>query len=83
MVANSPDPSVGTCGGTITANPGATSFSFSGGNLPAANASCSLTLYVVMNAPNELTNTIPIGPATSINGASNPDAASGNLVQLV
>ena len=46
---------VGTCGGTLTGNPGDSSFSFSGGSLPP-NSNCTLTLRVVMEVNGNLTN---------------------------
>ena len=79
-IANPAHASTGTCGGTITAVPGATSFSFSGGRLgTGAVKSCSLTVDVTMDVDGNLTNTIPVGAVTTTNGASNDQAASATL----
>ena len=56
-IADPPNLSTGTCGGTITVSSDGKSFSFSGGSL-AANAQCTLSLSVVMNTQDNLTNTI-------------------------
>ena len=72
---------IGTCGGTLTGNPGDTSFSFSGGVLPA-NASCTLTLRVVMTVNGNRTNRIPAGAVTTFNGVSNPDPTEASLTNL-
>ncbi len=80
-VANPPLLSTGTCGGVLTAAPGDTSFSFSGGHL-AASASCSLTISTTMDVENNLTNTISIGAVTTTNGAANTQAASATLTNL-
>jgi LPXTG-site transpeptidase (sortase) family protein len=71
----------GTCGGTLTGNPGDTSFSFSGGVLPASST-CTLTLRVVMTVNGNLTNRIPAGAVTTFNGVSNPDPTEASLTNL-
>ncbi len=79
-IANPAHASTGTCGGTITAVPGATSFSFSGGSLgTGATKSCSLTVDVTMDVDGNLINKIPAGAVTSTNGASNDQDASATL----
>ena len=89
-IATPADPNTGTCGGTLSATAGATSFSYSGGTL-AAGKRCTLTLRATMNVHGNRTNTIPIdNPATplviegvsSFNGAKNPQAASASLTNL-
>ncbi len=80
-IANPPALNVGACGGSISAVPGATSFSFSGGSL-AASANCSLTLSVTMNVGGNLTNSIGIGAVSSTNGAHNTQAATASLTNL-
>jgi mucin-19 len=80
-VASPANPNVGTCGGNISALPGATSFTFSGGSL-AASGTCSISLSVTMNVNANLTNTIPAGSVTSLNGASNTQSASATLTNL-
>lgn len=72
---------VGTCGGILTGNPGDTSFTFTGGVLPA-NTSCTLTLRVIMNVNGNLTNRIPSGAVTTFNGVSSPDPTEASLTNL-
>ena len=81
IVANPVNPSVGECGGTLDATPGASSFSFSGGSL-AASTSCTLTLRVTMNVSGNLTNTIESNAVTTLSGAVNPDPAEASLTNL-
>jgi len=81
IIANPPNLSIGTCGGTLTGVSGAGSFSFSGGSLPA-NTSCTLTLSVTMTVNGNLTNTIPAGAVTTFNGASSPQPAEASLTNL-
>lgn len=71
----------GTCGGTLTGNPGDASFSFSGGSLPP-NTSCFLTLSVVMEVNGNRTNRIPAGAVTTFNGVSSPDPTEASLTNL-
>jgi LPXTG-site transpeptidase (sortase) family protein len=72
---------VGTCGGTLSGTPGTSSFSFSGGSLPALG-SCTLTLSATMTVNGNLTNTIPAGAVTTANGVINVDPASASLTNL-
>lgn len=78
FIANPPQISTGTCGGSLTALPGATSFTFSGGYL-AGSATCTLTVRVTMNVVDNLTNTLTAGSVTTSNGASNSQPASATL----
>ncbi len=71
----------GTCGGTLTGNPGDTSFTFSGGVLNA-NSTCTLTLRVIMTVNGNRTNRIPTGAVTTFNGVSNPDPTEASLTNL-
>ncbi len=80
-IANPPNLSVGTCGGTLTGTAGAASFSFSGGSLPAAG-SCTLSLSTTTNVNGNLTNTIPALAVTTSNGAVNPQLAEASLTNL-
>ncbi|MHC1739497.1 MAG: sortase [Anaerolineaceae bacterium] len=80
-IAPAPHTSVGTCGGSISALPGATSFTFSGGYLNN-NQSCTLTVDVTMNVNNTRENTIIAGGVTSTNGGSNIQPATATLVNL-
>jgi LPXTG-site transpeptidase (sortase) family protein len=81
IIANPANPSVGTCGGAIEAVPGADSFSFSGGSLPAS-ADCVLTIQVTMTVNGNLTNVIDQGAVSTFSGASNPDPAEASLTNL-
>ena len=72
---------VGTCGGTLTGSPGDSSFSFSGGVLPA-NSNCILTLRVVMAVNGNLTNLIPAGAVTTTNGVSSTQPTEASLTNL-
>jgi len=71
----------GSCGGTLTGNPGDGSFTFSGGDL-SANTSCTMTLSVTMDVNGNLTNVILAGAVTTLNGVSNPDPAEATLTNL-
>jgi len=78
-LATPPNFNVGTCSGAFApALPGASSFSYSGGVLPA-NSNCVLTLRVVMNVNGNLTNQIPAGAVTTFNGVSNPQPVQASL----
>jgi LPXTG-site transpeptidase (sortase) family protein len=81
VLANPVNFNTGTCGGTLTGSPGASSFSFSGGTLPA-NTSCFLTLSVVMEVNGNRTNRIPAGAVTTFNGVSSPDPTEASLTNL-
>lgn len=79
-IALSPAPTNG-CGGVLTANPGSTSFSLSGGVINATS-SCVITLPVVVagNAtPGTRINTIPAGSLSTSLG-TNSAVISGNLI---
>jgi LPXTG-site transpeptidase (sortase) family protein len=80
-LSNPVNANVGTCGGNIVATPGAQTFSFEGGVLPA-NKQCSLTLNATMNVHGNRTNTIPVGAVTTFNGAANTQAAQASLTNL-
>jgi hypothetical protein len=73
--------STGTCGGTLTGSPGASSFTFSGGSLPVG-ASCTLSISATMTVNGNLTNVISAGSVTTIQGASNPFPAEASLTNL-
>jgi len=81
FIANPPNFTVGTCGGTLTGTPGERTFNFSGGSLPAKSL-CTLTLSVTMDVNGNLTNTIPAGAVTTQQGATNPDPAEATLTNL-
>jgi LPXTG-site transpeptidase (sortase) family protein len=81
IVANPANPSVGDCGGTLDATPGADTFSFSGGSLESST-SCTLTVRVTMTVNGNLTNVMQAGAVTTFSGASNPDPAEASLTNL-
>ncbi|HSJ89061.1 MAG TPA: sortase [Anaerolineales bacterium] len=81
ILANPLNSNVGTCGGTLSGVPGASSFSYSGGSLPASGT-CTLTLSATMIVNGNLTNIIPANAVTTLNGASNPDPAEASLTNL-
>jgi uncharacterized repeat protein (TIGR01451 family) len=72
------------CGGTLTAAPGAFSFSLAGGAI-AANGSCVVAVDVVARDPNTIvvdatsTNTIPANGVTTTQGVTNSAAISGTV----
>lgn len=80
-IAPAPNASVGTCGGTITATPGATSFTYSGGSLDI-NKSCTLSVDVIMNYDGNLINVIPVGDVTSTNGGTNDKEGRATLTNI-
>jgi len=80
-IAPAPNASVGTCGGTITAAPGATSFTYSGGSLDI-NKSCTLSVDVIMNYDGNLINVIPVGDVTSTNGGTNDKEGRATLTNI-
>ena len=81
ILANPLNFDVGTCGGTLSGVSGTTSFSFSGGSLPAFG-SCTLTLSATMTVNGNLTNVIPQGAVTTTNGVTNPQPAEASLTNL-
>ncbi len=62
----------------MTGTAGISTFTFSGGYLPAGGQ-CTITLNVTMVVNGNLTNTIPIDAVTSFNGAYNHTATSASL----
>lgn len=79
-----PSPSftgTGCSGGTITAVPGATSFSLAGASV-AANATCTLSVTVTAFVDGNHINDIPAGALTSAQGATNDNNPSATLTVL-
>jgi uncharacterized repeat protein (TIGR01451 family) len=73
-------PPTNSCGGTLVAGTGATSFSLSGGSIPAASR-CVITLPVIVATGALIglrTNTIPAGAITTSLG-TNTAAVTGTL----
>jgi LPXTG-site transpeptidase (sortase) family protein len=81
LLAVSAEPTVGTCGGTITPAPDRLSFSYSGGSLPG-NGSCKLTIKAMMEVTGNRINTIPQYAATTNEGATNSESTSATLTNL-
>src|SRR6187455_578333 len=71
-----------TCGGTLTATPGASSVSFTGGTIPAAvnvtPGQCELSFDVVVPSANVLINSVPAGEVSTSQGP-NSQAAEATL----
>jgi LPXTG-site transpeptidase (sortase) family protein len=82
ILANPVNFNGGACGGTLSGLPGESSFTFSGGSLPAFGR-CTLTLSATMTVNGNLTNTIPAGAVvTDLEGVTNPDPAEASLTNL-
>ncbi|MFZ5818275.1 MAG: sortase [Chloroflexota bacterium] len=76
--AGVPDP-ITTCGGTLVANPGATTIQLTGGSLPVGFQSCQLTIPVTGANPGVYRNRIPSGALTSNEGITNDEATQDDL----
>ena len=73
----SPSNATTTCGGTLTATPGAGSFSLSGGALGAGATSCTVQVSIVSpGSAGNATNTIAAGAVTTAQRATNAAAAA-------
>ncbi len=81
LLANPPNPTTGTCGGTITPAADRMSFSYSGGSL-AGNSQCQLTIRAMMEVTGNLINTIPALSVTTRQGMTNLDPTSATLTNL-
>ncbi|MBN8580749.1 MAG: sortase [Anaerolineae bacterium] len=80
-VAN-PANETNTCGGTLTAVPGAQTIQLVGGGLTAVGtpgAICTLTVDVISTRPGVYVNTIPAGAITSTGGVTNNDPTTDTL----
>ncbi len=86
QVANPPT-AVSTCGGTLAPNPGDTSFTLSGGSVPAragtapfAPGQCSVRVNVVGGTVGTHTNTIPLNAVSAAGTVANvPGSTVRNL----
>jgi LPXTG-site transpeptidase (sortase) family protein len=81
LLAVPAEPSVGTCGGTLTPAADRKSFTYSGGILPG-NGSCKLTIKAMMEVTGNRINTIPQYAATTTEGATNLEPTSATLTNL-
>jgi LPXTG-site transpeptidase (sortase) family protein len=80
-VAN-PANETNTCGGTLTAIPGAQTIQLVGGGLTAVGtpgAICTLTVDVISTRPGVYVNTIPAGSIVSVGGVTNNDPTTDTL----
>ena len=80
QVFTTPNPT-SSCGGTFTATPGASNFTFTGGVIPAVG-NCNITLQVTSVKSGNLTNTIPSNSVTTLQGATNSQSAGKSLTVL-
>lgn len=79
-LANAAVPNVtNSCGGTVTATPGGSSLTLSGGVIPASG-SCSVSVFVVPNTEGPMVNTLPAGSVTSANAPSSGAPATATLI---
>jgi LPXTG-site transpeptidase (sortase) family protein len=81
LLADPANPSVGTCGGTITPAADRKSFFFTGGAL-AGKTECKLTIRAMMEVTGNLINTIPAFAVTTTQGMSNHQPTSATLTNL-
>jgi LPXTG-site transpeptidase (sortase) family protein len=81
VLADPPVFNTGTCGGTLTGTPGNASFTFSDGIL-YPNATCTLTLKVLMAVNGNRTNRIPAGAVTTFNGVKSDQPTEASLTNL-
>ncbi|MCX6066662.1 MAG: sortase [Chloroflexi bacterium] len=81
LLASPPNPTVGSCGGAITATTGGNTFTFSGGSL-AGGASCTLTIQAKLDVTGNRINTIAVGAVSTRQGATNSQPTSATLTNL-
>jgi hypothetical protein len=86
LVIADPVDVINTCGGSVTALPGSTTLSLSGGTVPAqvgtSPGSCSVSVNVTSTTVGNLINTIPAGALSSTGGGTtitNTSPASATL----
>lgn len=71
-----------SCGGTVTAVPGATTFSLSGGTVPAQGqtpGTCTVAIDVTSSTPGNHINTIPAGSLSTAENITTTSPASATL----
>lgn len=78
VVANTPAAS-NTCGGTVVAEPSATSIRLTGGTIPA-NGSCDVNVNVLSNISGTYVNAIDSGGVTTNEGVSNEEPTRASLI---
>ncbi len=78
-----PPNAANTCGGVVTATPGGSAVTLTGGAIPAGNGTtdgtCTITVNVTSGLPGSYLNTIPIGALQTSNG-NNTNPASATLI---
>jgi uncharacterized repeat protein (TIGR01451 family) len=91
MIVASPANATTTCGGAVvTAAPGSSSVSISGGSVPAgsgafpppANATCAVSVDVTLRRSGTAINTIPAGAVRTDQALTNTDQTVANLSAL-
>ncbi|HWU99195.1 MAG TPA: SdrD B-like domain-containing protein [Oxalicibacterium sp.] len=78
VVANTPAAG-NTCGGTVIAEPSATSIRFTGGTIPA-NGSCDVTVNVLSNISGTYTNAIDTESVVTNEGVTNEEPTRASLI---
>jgi len=80
-----PPNAASTCGGVVTATPGGSAVTLTGGAIPAGNGilpgTCTITVNVTSLLPGDYLNTIPIGALQTSNG-NNTAPASATLTVI-
>jgi uncharacterized repeat protein (TIGR01451 family) len=75
-----------TCGGTVTAVPGTSTITLSGGTVPAISGftpgSCTINVAVTANSPGNYINTIATGALTNTQGQTTDAPSSATLQTL-
>jgi uncharacterized repeat protein (TIGR01451 family) len=79
VIATVPNASTTCTNGSVQADAAATSLRLTGATL-AAGQSCTVTLNVLSNSPGSYTNHIATGAITTLEGVSNENATSAQLV---
>ncbi|HMK44253.1 MAG TPA: SdrD B-like domain-containing protein, partial [Dissulfurispiraceae bacterium] len=79
VVATTPNASTTCAGGGVIAPASATSIRLSGATVPASG-SCAITVDVLSNISGVYTNTIPAGSVTTVEGVSNEEPTSAQLI---
>lgn len=79
VVAQTPNAATTCSGGTVIAAASATSIRLSGATIPA-NGYCTVTVSVLSNISGTYTNTIAAGGVTTLEGVSNEDPTSAQIV---
>jgi LPXTG-site transpeptidase (sortase) family protein len=68
-----------SCGGSLTAGISTNLIQLTGGVIPSAGGSCTITVYVTSNIPGPHVNTIPGGTLATFEGRTDPNDRSATL----